>query len=134
MKGSPGKPGQHDMLKDRKLPIGALKREPVDYLSGFFGEFTSRDDMISLANAVKAGGATHVYPAGAEDEEVDRYMQEIVDRMRDGVERKIRRDHGTAAARFMRGYFDGLSPISFFQALNMALSLSTNKDAAKRSC
>ena len=122
------------MLKGRKLTAGALKRESVDYLSGFFGEFTSRDDVASIVNELKEFGVTHVYPVGAEDEEVDRYMQEIVERMRDTVERQIRRDHGTASARFMRGYFDGLPPISFFKALDMALSLSTNKHAAKRSC
>lgn len=122
------------MLKDRKLSVGVLKRESVDYLSGFFGEFTSRDDVASMVNELQEFGVTHVYPAGAEDEEVDRYMRDTVEWMRDTVERQIRHDHGTASARFMRGYFDGLPPISFFKALNMALSLSTNKDAAKRSC
>ena len=122
------------MLKDRSMPVGALKRESADYLSGFFGELTSRNDAVALANELKEYGVDRVYPASAEDEEMDRYMQEIVEWMRDAVERKIRRNHGTAAARFMRGYFDGLPPISFFKALDMALSLSTNKDAAKRSC
>lgn len=115
------------MLKDRRLPIGALKREPVDYLSGFFGEFITRDDMAILINAAKESGATHVYPTGAVDEKVDRYMQEIVDWMRNSVERKMKYHHGKASELFMRGYFDGLPPISLYRALNMALTLSTKK-------
>lgn len=115
------------MLKDRGLPVDALKREPVDYLSGFFGEFTSRGDVVAMANDLKEMGVTHVYPAGSEDEEVDRYMQEIVGWMRDSIERKIKYRHGKAAELFMRGYFDGLPPIPLYRALNMALTLSTQQ-------
>lgn len=115
------------MLKYRRLPIGALKREPVDYLSGFFGEFITRDDVVTLANAVKESGATHAIPAGTADEKVSDYMRDAVNLMRDAVERRIRRDHGTASERFIRGYFDGLPPISLYRALNMALTLSTKE-------
>lgn len=115
------------MLKDRRLPIGALKREPVDYLSGFFGEFLDRDEVNFLVDAAGEQGVTHSCPVGAKDEKVDRYMREIIELMRGTVERHIRHDHGTSSARFIRGYFDGLPPISLYRALNMALTLSTKE-------
>lgn len=121
------------MLKSRKLPLGALRKEYIDYLSGFFGEFLDRNEVNILVDEARKRGDTHACPFGTKDEKVDQYMREIVECGRNAIERQIRRDHGTASERFMRGYFDGLPPISLYRALNMAISLSTNKDAAKRS-
>lgn len=116
----------------RTISIGKLRTASLAYLSGFFGSFVTREEMVMLQEfASEAGtkrigsGACHALlrkgtPVRSEPLERDTFARDTVDMAADRMLSGIRWRYGRQCRLFMEGYLDGLPEhLSLFGALEM---------------
>lgn len=116
----------------RTISIGKLRTASLSYLSGFFGEVVTREEMAMLREAADAAGAKHVsssawhnlhhydLPVDAAPKERDTFARDMVDMAADRMLSGIRWRYGRQCRLFMEGYLDGLPEhLSLFGALEM---------------
>lgn len=116
----------------RTISVGKLRTAPLAYLSGFFGEAVTRDEMATLREAADAAGAKHVssnawhnlrhhdLTVDATPKKRDTFARDTVDMAADRMLDGIRWRYGRQCKLFMEGYFDGLPEhLSLFGALEM---------------
>ena len=130
----------------RKISIGKLRTASLAYLSGFFGEIVSRDEMITLQEAAQKVGARYVgsgawhmlchyeIPPTLNPQETDTFARDAVDMAADRMLSGIRWRYGLQCKLFMEGYLDGLpAHLSLFDALEMMKRMTPSyfKDGAE---
>lgn len=116
----------------RTISIGKLRTASLAYLSGFFGEVVTREEMALLQEAAQKAGARHVnssawnllirhdIPIPAEPVERDTFARDTVVMAADRMLSGIRWRYGRQCRLFMEGYLDGLPEhLSLFGALEM---------------
>lgn len=130
----------------RMISVGKLRTVSLAYLSGFFGEIVSRDEMISLQEAAQKAGARYV-GSGAwhmlchyevsptvNPPETDTFARDTVGLAADRMLPGIRWRYGRQCRLFVEGYFDGLpAHLSLFDALEMMKRMAPSyfKDGAE---
>ena len=116
----------------RTISIGKLCTMSIWYLSGFFGEVVTREEMGLLQEAAQKAGAKRVNssawnllirydtPIPADPVERETFARETVDMAADRMLSGISWRYGRQCRLFMEGYLDGLPEhLSLFDALEM---------------
>lgn len=119
-------------INKRTISIGKLRTASLAYLSGFFGEAVTREEMITLREAAEAAGAKYLnsnawhslryfdLPVEATPRGRDIFARDTVDWVADRAISTIRWKYGRQCKLFMQGYFDGLPEhLSLFDAFEM---------------
>lgn len=116
----------------RTISIGKLRTESLAYLSGFFGEVVTREEMIMLQESASESGAKCIgsgawnsflregTPIRGDSPERETFARDTVDMAADRMLSGIRWRYGRQCKLFMEGYLDGLpAHLSLFGALEM---------------
>ena len=133
-------------INKRMISVGKLRTASLSYLSGFFGEVVTREEMVMLHEFASESGAKYIgsgawhavlrrgTPVRGKPLERDTFTRETVELAADRMLPGIRWRYGRQCKLFMEGYFDGLPEhLSLFNALEMMKSMapSYTKDSAE---
>lgn len=133
-------------INKRMISVGKLRTASLAYLSGFFGEIVSRDEMITLQEAAQKARARYVGSGAwhmlrhyeilptANPPEADTFARDTVELAADRMLPGIRWRYGRQCRLFMEGYLEGLPErLSLFMALEMMKQMapSYSKDSAE---